>query len=61
MILLIQAQLHGDGQAFLNKNFRMEDIFNNELSLPDERLKHINEKHPEITINSIKSLSIKFR
>lgn len=34
---------------------KIKDIFGNELSLPDERIKHIKEKHPEITIALIKS------
>ena len=34
---------------------KIKDIFGNELSLPDERIKHIEEKHPEITIALIKS------
>ena len=34
---------------------KIKDIFGNELSLPDERINHIKEKHPEITINLIKS------
>ena len=35
---------------------KIKDIFGNELSLPDERINHIKEKHPEITINLIKSV-----
>ena len=28
---------------------KFKDVFGNELLLPDERLKHIKEKHPEMT------------
>ena len=34
---------------------KIKDIFGNELSLPDERIKHITEKHPEITTALIKA------
>ena len=33
---------------------RIKDIFGNELSLPDERIKHIKEKHPEINASLIR-------
>ena len=35
---------------------KIKDVFGNELFLPDERLKHIKEKHPEITTTIIKSV-----
>lgn len=34
---------------------QIEDLFNNALNLPDARLRHIKEKHPEIGIHDIKS------
>ena len=34
---------------------KIKEIFGNELFLPDERIKHIKEKHPEITIALIKN------
>jgi len=34
---------------------KIRDLFENELSLPDERIEHIREKHPEITITLIKA------
>ena len=34
---------------------KIKDIFGNGLSLPDERFKHIKEKHPEITAKLIES------
>ena len=35
---------------------KIKDAFGNELLLPDERLEHIKEKHPEITTTIIKSV-----
>ena len=34
---------------------KIKDIFGKELSLPDERIKHIREKHPEISVALIKA------
>ena len=34
---------------------KITDIFGNELFLPDERIKHIKEKHPEINLALIKA------
>lgn len=34
---------------------KIKDVVNNEFYLPDERIKHIKEKHPEITIDLIKA------
>ena len=34
---------------------KIKDIFGNELSLPDDRIEHIWEKHPEISITLIKA------
>ena len=34
---------------------KIKDIFGNELHLPDHRIEHIAEKHPEMSITSIKS------
>ena len=34
---------------------KIKDVFGNEFSLPDERIKHIKNKHPEITITLIKA------
>ena len=33
----------------------ISDKFSNKLSLPEERLKHIHDKHPEIKISDVKS------
>ncbi|MBS3113849.1 hypothetical protein J4448_01985 [Candidatus Woesearchaeota archaeon] len=35
---------------------QIEDLFGNRLHLPDARLRHIKEKHPEIGIQDIKSV-----
>ena len=34
---------------------KIKDIFGNELTLPYERIKHIKEKHPEISVTLIKA------